>query len=380
MNPALAAAAALHAPPCRARPRRASISTPASTRRCARSWRRRWCGSAGSTSPTPPTATRRWTSSSSCSASAPTTCGTRTTSSTPRSRRASRRAPAKVADEHVEHTESIAALREEAAALRNAPEYAAAALALRLYRHLALFVAENLQHMHIEETVHNALLWQHYSDAELGELHGRLLASIGPADKELAARWMLPASTPAERAAMIGGMKAELAPEALLGLMSDAAPAPRRRRLGQAGRAAGVSEADRRLEKINGRENHEDLDQAHADRRRRARRRRRRRRVRPGDARRSQARAAGRGRRRRRAAGRRRRQRRARRLPVPLARLRRLPRHRRRRQGRGRGRQGHADPRAQPHRRAGRRRPSRTSRSTGCAPSATASSRTAGRC
>jgi hypothetical protein len=128
-------------------------------------------------------------------------------------------AAAKVAEEHVEHAESIAALREEAAALQAAPDYAAAALALRLYRHLALFVAENLQHMHIEETVHNALLWQQHSDAELAELHGRLLASLSPEAKQLAARWMVPASTPAERAAMIGGMKAELPPEALLGVM-----------------------------------------------------------------------------------------------------------------------------------------------------------------
>jgi iron-sulfur cluster repair protein YtfE (RIC family) len=150
---------------------------------------------------------------------------------------------AKVADEHTEHSESIAALREEAAALRSAPEYTAGALALRLYRHLALFVAENLQHMHIEETVHNALLWQHYGDAELAELHGRLMASLAPAEKELAARWMLPASTPAERSAMIGGMKAELPPEALLGLMAMLRPhldAPGWAKL--AG-AAGVSEA-----------------------------------------------------------------------------------------------------------------------------------------
>ena len=126
----------------------------------------------------------------------------------------------KVADEHLEHAESIAALREAAAALRRAPDYAAAALALRLYRHLALFVAENFQHMHTEETVHNALLWQHYSDADLAELHDRLLASLGPVDKELAARWMVPASTPAERAAMIAALRAELPPEALLGLMT----------------------------------------------------------------------------------------------------------------------------------------------------------------
>jgi hypothetical protein len=104
-----------------------------------------------------------------------------------------------------------------------------------------LFVAENFQHMHIEETVHNALLWQHYSDAELAAVHGRLMASLRPEDKLLAMRWMLPASTPAERAAMIGGMKAELPPEALLGVMAmlrphlDAAGWPK------LARAAGVS-------------------------------------------------------------------------------------------------------------------------------------------
>ena len=80
----------------------------------------------------------------------------------------------RIAGEHVEHAESIAALKDEAAALRDASGVDAERLALRLYRHLALFVAENFQHMHIEETVHNALLWQHYSDAELGALHGRL--------------------------------------------------------------------------------------------------------------------------------------------------------------------------------------------------------------
>jgi hypothetical protein len=100
------------------------------------------------------------------------------------------------------------------------PDYAAPALALRLYRQLALFVAENLLAHARRGDAHNALLWQHYGDADLAELHGRLLASVGPADKELAARWMVPASTPAERAAMIAGMKAEVAPEALLGLMT----------------------------------------------------------------------------------------------------------------------------------------------------------------
>src|SRR4029079_2985507 len=101
---------------------------------------------------------------------------------------------------------------------------AAERLALRLYRHLALFVAENFQHMHIEETVHNALLWQHYSDAELDALHGRLMASIAPQEHLLVARWMLPASTPGERALVAGAAKAQMPPEALLGVVSGVRP------------------------------------------------------------------------------------------------------------------------------------------------------------
>ena len=32
---------------------------------------------------------------------------------------------------------------------------------------LALFIADNFQHMHVEETAHNAVLWARYTDAEL---------------------------------------------------------------------------------------------------------------------------------------------------------------------------------------------------------------------
>ena len=130
----------------------------------------------------------------------------------------------RIAAEHVEHAESIAALQREAAALRGARGAEAERLALRLYRHLALFVAENFQHMHIEESVHNALLWQHYSDGELAALHGRLMASISPKEHLLVARWMLPASTPAERALIAGAAKAQMPPEALLGVMSVVRP------------------------------------------------------------------------------------------------------------------------------------------------------------
>lgn len=130
----------------------------------------------------------------------------------------------RMASEHAEHLDSIDALQGEAAALQCAPIEAAPALALRLYRHLALFVAENFEHMHLEETQHNTLLWAHYSDAELDALHDRLLASIPPAGHLLVARWMLPALPPVERAGMVGGMKAGMPPEALLSVLTMVRP------------------------------------------------------------------------------------------------------------------------------------------------------------
>lgn len=118
------------------------------------------------------------------------------------------RGASRTADDHLEHHESIDALQTDANALRAAPEAERMALALRLYRHLALFVAENFQHMHFEETHNNGVMWAHYSDAEIIDLHHRLLASIPPAENLQTARWMVPALSPAERAMVVGGMKA----------------------------------------------------------------------------------------------------------------------------------------------------------------------------
>jgi len=128
------------------------------------------------------------------------------------------------ASDHLEHVDSIDQLAREAAALAAAGATDREPLALRLYRHLALFVAENFQHMHIEETANAAALWAHYSDAELFALHDRLLASLPPEEHLLVARWMVPASTPAERAGMFGAMKTQMPPEACRGMLMHVQP------------------------------------------------------------------------------------------------------------------------------------------------------------
>jgi Hemerythrin HHE cation binding domain len=118
----------------------------------------------------------------------------------------------RIGSEHIEHLDAIAALEAEAAALRALP---GAGAALRLYRHLARFVGENLEHMHVEESAHNGTLWAAYSDAELLEIHQRILASIDPTEMALLLRWMVPAMSPAERAALLGDMQTQMPPEAM---------------------------------------------------------------------------------------------------------------------------------------------------------------------
>jgi hypothetical protein len=112
-------------------------------------------------------------------------------------------ASAAMAAEHDEHLDSITTLRAEAAALRAMPT---AGAAQRLYRRFAAFVAHNFEHMGVEESRHNQALWAAYTDEELLDIHGRIMASIGPRELSETLRWMIPALNPAERALVVGGL------------------------------------------------------------------------------------------------------------------------------------------------------------------------------
>jgi hypothetical protein len=127
----------------------------------------------------------------------------------------------RIEGEHHEHLEAIAALGADLAALRALPSTGAAH---RLYQRLALFVADNFAHMHVEETAHNAALWSAYSDAELAQIHERLVASSEPAEMAAVLRWMVPAMSPAERAAMLGAMQQQMPPDALRGVLAIVRP------------------------------------------------------------------------------------------------------------------------------------------------------------
>lgn len=114
---------------------------------------------------------------------------------------------ARIAGEHVEHLAAIAAIERALEALARAPGAARDAAAFALYTELGKFVGENFVHMHVEETVHNAALWDAYSDEEILALEHAIKAHHAPEDMAFVLRWMLPAMTPAERAGMFTGLR-----------------------------------------------------------------------------------------------------------------------------------------------------------------------------
>jgi hypothetical protein len=115
----------------------------------------------------------------------------------------------RIAHEHEDHARHIAQLAEMTAQVRAAGPQQRHAVALGLYRALALFIAENFQHMHVEETAHNAVLWARYTDAELLAIHDALVASIAPDEMMAVVRWLVPFMNPLERFHLLADMRAK---------------------------------------------------------------------------------------------------------------------------------------------------------------------------
>jgi hypothetical protein len=146
-----------------------------------------------------------------------------------------------IAGEHVEHEQHLAALGARVAQLLACPPPQRAALTLALYRELSLFIADNFQHMHVEETAHNAVLQANYSDAELNAIHDALVASIPPAEMMYIARWLVPFMNPAERTGMLSDMQAHAPAPAFDAVIDTVRPHLTDREWGKLARSLGMA-------------------------------------------------------------------------------------------------------------------------------------------
>ena len=129
----------------------------------------------------------------------------------------------RTADDHDAHLEAIEALHADLARARTAAGALRTPAIDALYRRLARFVAENLEHMDVEETHNMALLWDSLDDAQLQALHDELVAAIDPREMVVFLRWILPAVAHPERLGMLEGMRASAPPEVFEGVLAIAA-------------------------------------------------------------------------------------------------------------------------------------------------------------
>jgi len=127
-------------------------------------------------------------------------------------------------DDHAEHLRAFEEIENGVRAVETGHGPARAMAAKHLYHKLARFVADNLEHMHVEETVNNQALWATHTNDELLALHKQLVSSIPPAEMQHFLRWMIPAMSPGERALMLGNMKKSAPTEVFTSTMTGLKP------------------------------------------------------------------------------------------------------------------------------------------------------------
>lgn len=110
-------------------------------------------------------------------------------------------------DQHDDHWAAFRDLENRMTEIEAAAPGRRAAAGRRLYLAFAAYVSEDLAHMHEEETVTAPLLWAHFSDAEIQAIEMKIIGSMPPEKNMAFMRIMIPAMNPAERAALLGGMK-----------------------------------------------------------------------------------------------------------------------------------------------------------------------------
>lgn len=126
--------------------------------------------------------------------------------------------------DHLQHREAFVMLETSLRAVEGSAGPAREVAALRLYRHLALFVADNLQHMHVEETENHATLIECYSEEEIRAIEGSIIGSHAPAETAMAMRWMLSAVNAPERAALLVGVRQNAPRPAFEAMLAAARP------------------------------------------------------------------------------------------------------------------------------------------------------------
>jgi hypothetical protein len=136
------------------------------------------------------------------------------------------RAPAATqhADEdHDDHARSFTEIESILRTIEDSPASDRDGAARALHLRYALFVADDLRHMHEEETELLGHMHALFNDDELREIEGDIIAKIAPASMMGFLRSIIPALSHPERVGMLSQMKQAMPPEVFAGILTSAA-------------------------------------------------------------------------------------------------------------------------------------------------------------
>lgn len=111
------------------------------------------------------------------------------------------------ADQHVEHDETILQLYHQIDLVETCSVSSRETAINKLYSAYAIFVAENLVHMGIEESHNNQLLWENYSDEEILSIEQALVNSLSPREHASSMKLMMKYFSHQERVRLLSDIK-----------------------------------------------------------------------------------------------------------------------------------------------------------------------------
>lgn len=129
-------------------------------------------------------------------------------------------ASAHAADDHEGHERSFVELEALIRAVDDAAPMARARACHALYRRYAVFAAEDIAHMHEEETELLAALHQAFTDDELHAIEGRIVSAIPPHKMAGYMALMAPALNHCERVELLAKLRQSLPDTAFEGLLA----------------------------------------------------------------------------------------------------------------------------------------------------------------
>jgi hypothetical protein len=109
--------------------------------------------------------------------------------------------------EHEEHVQHISDIQEEIHKIRLVSPPQRQRCLLSLYRHMAVFLAINFEHMQLEETLMAQRLWDNFSDDEIHHMEQNLVASIPPEQRLETTILILANISHSERRELLAGMR-----------------------------------------------------------------------------------------------------------------------------------------------------------------------------